>query len=74
MLYFDPPDVIWSAGNNIDWDRGRLIRLQAEQQDTGKAESPLEVDYITGCGICLRREVIEQIGMWTPVFLLLRRK
>lgn len=70
MLYFDPPDVIWCAGNKIDWDRGGLIRLQAEERDAGAEQTPSEVDYITGCGICLRRAVIEQIGMLDPRFFI----
>lgn len=70
MLYFDPPDVIWSAGNKIDWDHGGLIRLQAEERDTGVDETPLEVDYVTGCGVCLRRAVIEKIGMLDARFFI----
>ncbi len=71
MLYFDPPDVIWCAGNSIDWDQGGLIRLQADQRDTEEAdERPREVDYVTGCGICLRREVVEQVGMLDPRFFI----
>lgn len=70
MLYFEPPDVIWSAGNRIDWATGGLIRLQAEQLDNAADETPADVDYITGCGICLRRAVIEQVGMLDPRFFI----
>lgn len=63
MLYYDQPDVIWSAGNRIDWRCGDTIRLQAEQPDSGLTESPSEVDFITACGILLRRQVIDQIGL-----------
>jgi hypothetical protein len=71
MLYFDPPDVIWCAGNSIEWERGAaLVRLQAEERDTGADEALAEVDYVTGCGVCLRREVIEQVGMLDPRFFI----
>lgn len=71
MLYFDPPDVIWCAGNRIEWERGAaLVRLQAEERDTGKDQAPAEVDYVTGCGVCLRREVIEEVGMLDPRFFI----
>jgi GT2 family glycosyltransferase len=63
MLYFDQPDVIWCAGNRLDWRTGESIRLQADQVDADPEELPREVDFITACGICLRREVIEQIGL-----------
>lgn len=62
MLYFDPPDLIWSAGNRIDWRMGGSVRLQAEELDTATDQSPQAVDFITACGILLRRQVIDQIG------------
>lgn len=70
MLYFDPPDVIWCAGNRVDWETGGLIRLRADQADTENDEPVTKVDYITGCGICLRREVIEEIGLLDPRFFI----
>lgn len=63
ILYFDQPGVIWCAGNQVGWRRGEVIRLQAEQPDKGLNELPQEVDYVTGCAICLRRQVIEQVGL-----------
>jgi GT2 family glycosyltransferase len=70
MLYFDRPDLIWSAGNRIDWRLGRSIRLQAEEPDTDDNEAPAAVEFITACGILLRRRVIEQIGVIDPRFFI----
>ena len=70
MLYFDRPDVIWCAGNQIDWRAGGTIRLQAEQSDNGLGEQLREADFITACAICLRRQVIEQIGLLDPRFFI----
>lgn len=70
MLYFDRPDVIWCAGNRIDWRTGETTRLYAEQHDPGSDEEPREVDFITACAICLRREVIEAIGLLDPRFFI----
>lgn len=63
MLYFEPANMIWCAGNRIDWRTGASIRLQSEQLDTAIPEEPQEVDFITACGILLRRKAIEQIGL-----------
>jgi len=68
MLYFDPPDVIWCAGNRIDLRTGESIRLQAGEPDDSRDDEPREVDFITACGILLRREVSEQIGLLDPRF------
>jgi len=70
MLYFDHPQVIWCAGNQIDWRAGETIRLQAEQSDNSLGEQLREVDFITACAICLRRQVIEQIGLLDPRFFI----
>lgn len=63
MLYFDPSNVIWCAGNRIDWRSGGSIRLQAEEPDTKNGDEPREADFITACAILLRRQVVEQIGL-----------
>jgi hypothetical protein len=70
MLYYDQPDVIWCAGNKIDWQDGDTLRLQADEHDDSSADAPREVDFITGCAICLRRHVIDQIGTLDPRFFI----
>jgi GT2 family glycosyltransferase len=70
MLYYDHPDVIWCAGNKIDWHDGDTSRLQADEHDDSVDNAPREVDFITGCAICLRRQVIDQIGMLDPRFFI----
>jgi hypothetical protein len=70
MLYFEPSNVIWCAGNRIDWRSGKSTRLQAEEPDTRDNELAREVDFITACAILLRREVIEKIGLLDPRFFI----
>jgi GT2 family glycosyltransferase len=70
MLYFDHPHVIWCAGNRIDWRTGDSLRLQCEEEDREIVEVPRDVDFITGCAICLRREVIESIGLLDTRFFI----
>jgi hypothetical protein len=70
MFYFDEPTTIWCAGNRIDWRTGESVRLQAEEADNAVDEEAREVDFITGCAICLRREVIEQIGLLDTRFFI----
>lgn len=70
MLYFDPSDVIWCAGNRIDWRSGASIRMQAEERDNKNDREPRAADFITACAILLRRQVIEQIGLLDPRFFI----
>jgi GT2 family glycosyltransferase len=70
MLYFDQPEVIWCAGNRIDWRTGESVRLQADEPDNGEDDTPRDVDFITACGICLRRAVLDQIGLLDSRFFI----
>jgi GT2 family glycosyltransferase len=70
MLYFDQPGTIWCAGNRVDPQTGESIRLRAEQADDDRDTSLLDVDFITACAICLRREVIEAVGLLDPRFFI----
>lgn len=70
MLYFDSPDVIWCAGSMVNWGTGESLRLQADVPDHQASELTRPVDFITACGILLRRQVIEQIGLLDPRFFI----
>lgn len=59
------PATIWHDGGVIDWDRGgatshlndgRRVREVAPGQ-------PYAVDYVTGAGMLVRREVFEDVGL-----------
>jgi GT2 family glycosyltransferase len=60
---------IWSAGCKIDWHHGRLLEL-ASNQDVDLLHEPYEVDYVSGCALCIGRDVIERIGLIDPRFFI----
>lgn len=62
IYYHDHPDTIWSAGNAIDWRGGALQRVHADERDI-QIEAPYESDYVTGCALCMKREVMERIDL-----------
>lgn len=63
IYYYDEPERIWCAGASIDWHTGGSRRLQAEQIDAKQETEPYIVDFASGCAICLKRAVIEKIGV-----------
>ena len=72
IYYFDPPDMLWSAVNSIDWARGQIIRHGLNEvwpQATDDAP-PQRVDYVDSCAILVKREVIEQIGVLDEAFFI----
>jgi hypothetical protein len=69
VYYYNEPSRIWCAGASIDWKWGGSTRLQAEQVDDD-SESLRDVDFASGCAMCWRRQVIEQIGVLDPRFFI----
>jgi GT2 family glycosyltransferase len=62
VYHFDEPDVIQSAGGVL----GRYwmdTHLGKDEQDRGQFKTAREVEWISGCAILARREMIEQIGL-----------
>jgi GT2 family glycosyltransferase len=61
VYHFDQPKVIQSAGGILDanW---HAHHAGQNEPDTGQYSDPRPVDWISGCAILVRREVIEQIG------------
>jgi GT2 family glycosyltransferase len=61
VYHHDEPEVIQSAGGKMNqyyqgWHLGQ------DETDHGQFHCPIAVDWISGCGIMVRRAVIEQIG------------
>jgi GT2 family glycosyltransferase len=61
VLHHDEPTVIQSAGGWFDarWQAGHLGQ---NEEDRGQFAGPRAVDWISGCGILVRREVIAAVG------------
>jgi GT2 family glycosyltransferase len=62
VCHYDEPNVIQSAGGKIGrgWESVHIAKNVA---DCGQFREPRPVDWISGCGILVRRAVIEQVGL-----------
>lgn len=62
VYHHEEPEVIQTAGGKFGqrWD---AYHLSVDEKDNGQYKDPHQVDWISGCGIMVRREVIEQVGM-----------
>jgi GT2 family glycosyltransferase len=61
VYHYDEPAVIQSAGGKLD-KRWLAVHIGQNEADQGQFSQPREVDYVSGCAILVKREVIEQIG------------
>jgi GT2 family glycosyltransferase len=64
------PDRIWYAGARRRRWVLAAVSLGHDQLDQGQFERTREVDYIFGCGMFIRRQVLEVIGTLDPRFFL----
>ena len=61
IYYFEPKNKIWFAGGRINFFIGDARHIGVNQIDNNLFTSVKEVDYITGCAMLVKREVIDKI-------------
>lgn len=61
VYHHDEPDVIQSAGGGMNrfWE---ATHFGQDETDRGQFAEPRAVDWLTGCGVLVRRDLIEQVG------------
>jgi len=71
ILYYKPKGIIWSAGGRIDAITGTSWRI-AYGKPIGELGNVEDVDYICGCALLIRREVIAKIGLLNEDYFMYR--
>jgi GT2 family glycosyltransferase len=62
IFYFEPSDLLWSGGGSID-RYGAARHLRVDERAADLATVPVtEVDYVSGCGMLVKRSVLEAVG------------
>ncbi|MBE2199059.1 MAG: glycosyltransferase family 2 protein [Anaerolinea sp.] len=61
VYHYNEPKAIQSAGGRLDrfW---QSTHIGENETDNGQFSSPRQVDWISGCAILVKREVIAQLG------------
>lgn len=70
ICYFNEPDKVWFVGARFDRKTCRVATTCFERFDKYKTPALVESDYITGCALLIKRNVIEKIGLLDERFFL----
>ncbi|MEY8343897.1 glycosyltransferase family 2 protein [Niallia circulans] len=69
-IYYHNTDNIWFAGGKVNTWTGRAKHIGIKEKDNEDYNNPKSVDYITGCSLLFKREVIETIGYMNEDYFL----
>ena len=64
VYYYDFPNRIQSAGCRINMWSGQVSLIGTKQIDDGQYNELREVDYVHGCCLLIKRDVISRIGLF----------
>lgn len=65
IYYYDfngRTDIINFAGADINWNYGNITILRSGDKDNRQFYERVEVDYVAGCALLAKKELIEKIG------------
>lgn len=70
-IYFhSEPNRIWFAGGKVNWLKNKGTHIGLDEIDNGQYNKAGETDYLTGCCLLIKREVIEKIGVLSEDYFL----
>lgn len=69
-IYYYGTNKIWFAGGTVNTKLGKSKHIGMRENDEGQFDSIREVDYITGCSLCFRKEVLEDTGYMNEDYFL----
>lgn len=62
VLYRENPSRVWAAGGMLTWRQNLTTLLGFDQPDGSAWRVTRDVDYVIGCTMLIRRELLERIG------------
>ena len=71
IYYFEPRDVVWAAGGKMDMLTGLDWHpYQGEKLEESYCRNTNNIDFIPGCALLIKRDVVEKIGLLDKEFFL----
>jgi len=64
IYYYDQPQTFWSAGGEIDWQRGDTHMAGIGEKESGQYGSePRPVDFVSGCALLIKMSITQKTGI-----------
>jgi hypothetical protein len=64
VYYYQFPERIHSAGGKVNMQTGQAFHIGIKQVDSGQYDSQREVDYLSGCCLLIKKDVVEKVGLF----------
>jgi len=72
IYFYDEPATIWYAGGGVDPKTGRCFHVGCGSADFDSRYRQLkQTDYICGCALAIRSQVLQEVGPFSSEFFLL---
>jgi len=68
IYYHTEPARLWYAGGKVNYFTGVISHRGLREEDRGQYDRVEETDYVTGCAFLVKREVLETVGLFDPVY------
>jgi hypothetical protein len=70
IFLFDQPDKIWFDGAIFDPEQSLIIFPRAGEKGEDLQETVTESDFITGCAVLVKRNLLEEIGLLNDFYFM----
>src|SRR5262245_34787431 len=68
IYYQSQPDTFCFAGGRVNFFTGMTSHRGIREIDRGQYDRVGDTDYVTGCAMLMRREMLERVGLFDPVY------
>ena len=55
-------ESIWGAGGIVDFEKREVSMRGTQQKDHGQFDTPTSCDYLPGCSLLVRADIVERVG------------
>ncbi len=70
ILYFDQPNKIWYFGSRLFPGTMMAFSQNRYRENMNKFPAVVPIDFVNGCGMMVRREVFERIGLFDTSYFM----